>query len=239
MQAMPRTAVLPNPLVTSSPVSPTSPSPRRSAAVRLVMCGLLTGAALLASDLSVAAPLNASTTATSGATSSTVAHAPRVVIKTSDGDITVELYPEKAPKTVANFIEYVQSKQYNGTIFHRVIPGFMIQGGGFDPSFKQKATRGPIALEAQNGLSNLTGTLAMARTSDPDSATAQFFINTHDNKNLDYPSPDGNGYAVFGRVTSGMEVVKKIEATPTGSRGMMADAPLTAIVIESTTLLKP
>jgi len=166
------------------------------------------------------------------------ASAPRVLLTTSDGDITVVLYPDKAPKTVANFLQYVASKQYNGTVFHRVIPGFMIQGGGFDTQYVQKATRGAIPLEARSGLSNVTGTIAMARTSDPDSATAQFFINTHDNTNLDYPNPDGNGYAVFGKVTAGMDIVRKIEATPTGSKGMMSDVPQTPIVIESATLLK-
>jgi peptidyl-prolyl cis-trans isomerase A (cyclophilin A) len=162
---------------------------------------------------------------------------PSVLFKTSDGDIRVELYPEKAPKTVANFLDYVKSGQYNGTIFHRVIPGFMIQGGGYTTSFAEKPTRAPIPLESRNGLKNVTGALAMARTGDPDSATAQFFINTVDNANLDYPNPDGNGYAVFGKVTSGMDVVKKIEGTPTTSRGPMSDVPQKPIVIESATVV--
>ncbi|MDR6419337.1 peptidylprolyl isomerase [Paraburkholderia phenoliruptrix] len=162
---------------------------------------------------------------------------PSVLLKTSEGDIRVELYPEKAPKTVANFLDYVKSGQYSGTIFHRVIRGFMIQGGGYTQSFAEKPTRAPIPLESRNGLKNTAGTLAMARTSDPNSATAQFFINTVDNAGLDYPNPDGNGYAVFGKVTSGMDVVKKIEATPTTTRGPMGDVPQKPIVIESATLV--
>jgi peptidyl-prolyl cis-trans isomerase A (cyclophilin A) len=162
---------------------------------------------------------------------------PNVLFKTSQGDIRVELYPEKAPRTVANFLDYVKSGQYSGTIFHRVIPGFMIQGGGYSASFAEKPTRAPIPLESKNGLKNSAGSLAMARTSDPNSATAQFFINTVDNAGLDYPNPDGNGYAVFGKVVSGMDVVKKIEATPTTSRGPMADVPQKPIVIESATVV--
>jgi peptidyl-prolyl cis-trans isomerase A (cyclophilin A) len=138
---------------------------------------------------------------------------------------------------VANFLDYVKSGQYSGTIFHRVIPGFMIQGGGFTQSYAEKPTRAPIQLESRNGLKNVTGAIAMARTSDPDSATAQFFINTADNAGLDYPGQDGNGYAVFGKVTSGMDVVKKIEGTPTTTRGQMADVPQTPIVIESATVV--
>ena len=163
---------------------------------------------------------------------------PGVLFKTSQGDIRVELYPEKAPKTVANFLDYVKSGQYNGTIFHRVIPGFMIQGGGFSTSFVEKPTRAPIPLESRNGLKNTTGTIAMARTSDPNSATAQFFINTVDNAGLDYPNPDGNGYTVFGKVTSGMDVVKRIEGTPTTNRGPMGDVPQKQIVIESATIVR-
>ncbi|MBB3256506.1 peptidyl-prolyl cis-trans isomerase A (cyclophilin A) [Paraburkholderia bannensis] len=162
---------------------------------------------------------------------------PQVLLKTSEGDIRVELYPEKAPKTVDNFLQYVKAGQYNGTIFHRVIRGFMIQGGGYTTSFVEKPTRVPIALESKNGLKNQAGALAMARTSDPNSATAQFFINTVDNANLDYPNPDGNGYAVFGKVTQGMDVVKKIEAAPTTSRGPMSDVPQKEIVIQSATLI--
>ncbi|HTH72986.1 MAG TPA: peptidylprolyl isomerase [Trinickia sp.] len=162
---------------------------------------------------------------------------PQVLLKTTDGDIKVELYPSQAPKTVANFLEYVKSGQYSGTIFHRVIKGFMIQGGGYTASYAEKPTRAPIPLESRNGLKNAMGTIAMARTSDPNSATAQFFINTVDNAGLDFPNPDGNGYAVFGKVVSGMDVVKKIEATPTTTRGPMADVPQQPIVIQSATVV--
>ncbi|MBP0589152.1 peptidyl-prolyl cis-trans isomerase [Paraburkholderia sp. LEh10] len=162
---------------------------------------------------------------------------PSVLLKTSEGDIRVELYPDKAPKTVANFLDYVKAGQYNGTIFHRVIPGFMIQGGGYTTSYAEKPTRAPIPLESRTGLKNMTGTIAMARTSDPNSATTQFFINTVDNAGLDYPNPDGNGYAVFGKVTSGMDVVKKIEGTATTSRGPMSDVPQKQIVIQSATIV--
>ncbi|RKP51209.1 peptidylprolyl isomerase [Trinickia fusca] len=162
---------------------------------------------------------------------------PMVLLKTSEGDIKVELYPEKAPKSVDNFLSYVKSGQYSGTIFHRVIRGFMIQGGGYTTSYAEKPTRAPIPLESRNGLKNETGTLAMARTSDPNSATAQFFINTVDNAGLDYPNPDGNGYAVFGKVVSGLDVVKKIEATPTTSRGMMQDVPQKQVVIQSASVV--
>lgn len=162
---------------------------------------------------------------------------PQVLLKTTDGDIKVELYPEQAPKTVANFLDYVKSGQYSGTIFHRVIKGFMIQGGGYTTSFAEKPTRAPIPLESRNGLKNMTGTIAMARTGDPNSATDQFFINTVDNAGLDYPNPDGNGYAVFGKVVSGMDIVKKIEATPTTTRGPMSDVPQQPIVIQSATVV--
>jgi peptidyl-prolyl cis-trans isomerase A (cyclophilin A) len=164
-------------------------------------------------------------------------HDPQVLIKTSAGNIRIELFPAQAPKTVANFIAYVKAGQYNGTLFHRVIRNFMIQGGGYDAHFAEKPTRAPIPLESQNGLKNVKGSVAMARTSAPDSATAQFFINTVDNPNLDYPKPDGNGYAVFGKVVQGMDVVQKIEATPTGSNGMMGDVPTTPVIIESASLV--
>ncbi|WP_206951929.1 peptidylprolyl isomerase [Trinickia acidisoli] len=169
-------------------------------------------------------------------TNATAGH-PQVLLKTTDGDIKVELYPEKAPKTVANFLDYVKSGQYSGTIFHRVIPGFMIQGGGYTVSYAEKPTRAPIPLESRNGLKNAEGTIAMARTSDPNSATDQFFINTVDNAGLDYPNPDGNGYAVFGKVVSGMDVVKKIEAAPTTTRESMANVPQQPIVIQSATVV--
>lgn len=163
---------------------------------------------------------------------------PKVEMRTSMGAIVIELDRAKAPVTVDNFLKYVAAKQYDGTVFHRVINGFMIQGGGFDKNMNEKATRPPIKLEAQNGLKNVTGSIAMARTRDPNSATAQFFINVVDNEKLDYPRPDGNGYAVFGRVISGMDVVDKIKEVPTGNRGMHRDVPLEAVVIESVRTIK-
>jgi peptidyl-prolyl cis-trans isomerase A (cyclophilin A) len=175
--------------------------------------------------------------ATAPAFAQSAAAHPVVDLKTTQGDIKVELYPEQAPKSVANFLAYVKSGQYNGTIFHRVIKGFMIQGGGYKTNFEEKPTRAPIPIESQNGLKNQLGTLAMARTSDPNSATDQFFINTVDNAGLDYPNPDGYGYAVFGKVVSGMDVVKTIEGTATGARGDMNDVPVQPIVIESATVV--
>ena len=152
---------------------------------------------------------------------------PRVKLVTNFGLIVVELYPDQAPESVKNFLRYVQEGQYNGTLFHRVISGFMIQGGGFDKDFKQKPTHEPIRNEAGNGLKNLAGTLAMARTSAPNSATAQFFINTADNAFLDHrdDSDRGFGYAVFGKVVDGMDVVKRIEALKTHNVGPYGDVP--------------
>jgi peptidyl-prolyl cis-trans isomerase A (cyclophilin A) len=160
---------------------------------------------------------------------------PQVLIKTTAGEIVVELYPEKAPATVANFLQYVDDKHYDGTVFHRVIGNFMIQGGGFTKDMRQKPTRPPIALESRTGLKNDTGWLAMARTSVPDSATSQFFINVVDNSNLNYPQPDGNGYAVFGKVVQGMDTVTKIRNVKTSSSGMHRDVPVEPVVIESVT----
>lgn len=163
---------------------------------------------------------------------------PQVDLKTSLGTIRVELYPAKAPKTVANFLQYVKDGHYNGVIFHRVIPNFMIQVGGFDKSMKEKPTRAPIENEAKNGLKNDLGTLAMARTSAPHSASAQFFINTKNNDFLNSASAqDGWGYAVFGKVVSGMDVVMKISQVPTGNVGPFSDVPKEAVVIESATLV--
>ena len=158
---------------------------------------------------------------------------PHVTLKTNMGDIVLELYPAKAPITVANFLQYVKAGQYDGTIFHRVIPGFMIQGGGFDSSMREKPTRAPIKNEANNGLNNTMYTIAMARTGAPHSATAQFFINTANNGPLDYPSRDGWGYAVFGKVIDGTATVDKIKAVRTTSTGMYQDVPETPVVIES------
>ena len=169
---------------------------------------------------------------------------PQVDLRTSAGTIRLELYPAKAPKTVENFLQYVRDGHYNGTMFDRVIDGFMVQGGGFDASFKQKPVRKPIANEAKAavnaGLKNDIGTVAMARTSDPDSATAQFFINVNDNAFLNWGDPkgDGVGYTVFGKVVSGMDVVTKIAKTPTGSGGpFQRDVPKPAVVIEQASVV--
>ncbi|MDW8468335.1 MAG: peptidylprolyl isomerase [Burkholderiales bacterium] len=164
---------------------------------------------------------------------------PQVDIRTNLGTIRVELYPAKAPQTVENFLRYVRDGHYDGTIFHRVIDGFMIQGGGFDAAFRQKPTRAPIPNEAKNGLKNEPGTIAMARTSDPHSATAQFFINVAHNDFLDAGrAQDGWGYAVFGRVVSGMDVVQRIARLPTGPGGpFRGDVPRQTVRIESVTLV--
>ena len=153
---------------------------------------------------------------------------------TSQGNIVVELFPDKAPKTVANFLQYVKDGHFNGTVFHRVIDGFMIQGGGFDKDMNQKKTKAPIKNEAGNGLKNLNGTIAMARTSDPHSASAQFFINVADNEFLNYkgPSPQGWGYCVFGKVTAGQDVVDRIKAVPTGNKGFHQNVPVADVVIQ-------
>jgi peptidyl-prolyl cis-trans isomerase B (cyclophilin B) len=168
------------------------------------------------------------------------ANNPVVVLKTNKGDITVELDAKKAPLTVANFLAYVRSGHYDGTIFHRVIPGFMIQGGGFTADMQQKATGEPVKNEADNGLKNVRGSIAMARTQVVDSATSQFFINLVDNDFLDHsePTPRGWGYAVFGRVTSGTETVDAISKTPTITRGAYADVPRDAVLIESVGVLE-
>ncbi len=164
---------------------------------------------------------------------------PRVRLDTSLGEIVVELYPEKAPKTVENFLQYVQDGHYDGTIFHRVIDGFMIQGGGFTPDMKQKPTRAPIMNEADNGLRNTVGTIAMARTMDPHSATAQFYINVANNASLDFreKTPRAWGYAVFGRVVQGMGTVGQIKSVPTTSVGPFQDVPRDPVVIRKATLL--
>lgn len=158
---------------------------------------------------------------------------PVVEMRTSHGKIELELFADKAPRSVENFIEYVKSGHYSGTIFHRVIDGFMIQGGGFDADLNQKPTRAPIPNEAKNGLRNEAGTLAMARTADPHSASAQFFVNLVDNRFLDYPSRDGWGYAVFGKVTKGFDVVQKIGRTPTRTLKGYQDVPDQPVTIES------
>ena len=159
---------------------------------------------------------------------------PQVDVRTNLGTIRLELYPAKAPKTVENFLQYVKDGHYNGTIFHRVIDGFMIQGGGFDGGYKQKATRDPVQNEAKNGLKNDLGTIAMARTSAPHSASAQFFINVKNNDFLNYSgeSQDGWGYAVFGKVVEGKEVVDKIKKVATATTGGHQNVPTQAVVIE-------
>jgi len=174
-----------------------------------------------------------------GALIASPALAQKVRLATSQGDIVVELEPDKAPKTVDNFLQYVKAGHYDGTIFHRVIENFMIQGGGMKPDMSEKTTRAPIPLESRSGLANTRGTLAMARTGDPNSATAQFFINVKDNAFLDQAnSRDGNGYAVFGKVVSGMEVVDKIKAVPTGDKGGHQNVPLAPVVIKKATVEK-
>jgi peptidyl-prolyl cis-trans isomerase A (cyclophilin A) len=168
---------------------------------------------------------------------------PQVELDTSAGVIKIELYPDAAPKTVANFLDYVKAKFYDGTQFHRVIDGFMIQGGGFTPEFSQKPTRPPVPIEAESsskaGLLNVPGTVAMARTSDPNSATSQFFINVNDNKSLNY-SPTNPGYTVFGKVVAGMDVVTKIAKSATGSGGQFPkDVPVEKVIIKSAKLIMP
>jgi len=166
---------------------------------------------------------------------------PQVKLETSLGDIVIELNEEKAPNTVANFLSYVEDDAYNGTVFHRVIENFMIQGGGFDENFSQRPTKDAIKNEANNGLSNVTGSIAMARTGDPHSATTQFFINTVDNNFLDFRSEDqqGWGYAVFGNVVEGMDIVNNIRAVKTGSKGpFSSDAPAENVVIIKATVVK-
>jgi len=162
----------------------------------------------------------------------------RVKLATSAGDIVVELDAAKAPKTVENFLQYVKDKHYDGTVFHRVIDGFMIQGGGFTADLQQKPTRAPIPLEASNGLKNDKYTIAMARTGNPNSATSQFFINVKNNDSLNAPNPDGYGYTVFGKVVAGTDVVDKIRGVATGNKNGMQNVPVTPVVIQSATLAK-
>ena len=187
---------------------------------------------------SIATPAQAQAPAATAKPGPVAAQAPQVKLATSLGDIVLELDPAKAPKTVANFLQYVQDKHYDGTVFHRVIDGFMVQGGGFTADMAQKPTRAPIALEASSGLKNDSYTVAMARTGNPDSATSQFFINVKDNAMLNAPQPDGHGYAVFGKVVQGKDVVDKIRAVPTGRKGGMSDVPTTPVTITSASLLK-
>ena len=186
---------------------------------------------LLGLAASLVAPLGVAATplATRGA--------PRVALTTSDGTIIVQLDAQRAPKTVANFLRYVHEGFYAGTVFHRVIPGFMIQGGGYTARMERKDTHAPIPLESENGLRNLRGTIAMARTMDPNSATSQFFINLVDDPSLDYPQPDGHGYAVFGQVVKGMDVVDRIARVATHTVGPYANVPVKPVVIVKAVLL--
>ena len=170
---------------------------------------------------------------------SALAANPMVELKTTQGDIVVEVFADKAPKSADNFIQYVKDGFYNGTVFHRVIDGFMVQGGGFDADMKQKSTRAPIENEARNGLRNEVGTLAMARTADPHSASSQFFINLVANTALDYPSRDGWGYAVFGKVVKGLDVVETIAKLPTANRGFHQNVPVEAVIVNSARVLEP
>ncbi len=171
------------------------------------------------------------------ALASHAALAQKVKLATSMGDVVIQLDADKAPKTVANFVQYVKDGHYDGTIFHRVIDNFMIQGGGMKPDMSEKTTRAPIALESRNGLANLRGTVAMARTMVADSATSQFFINLKDNAFLDQVNArDGNGYAVFGKVVEGMDIVDKIKAVPTATSGPHANVPVTPVIIRKATL---
>ena len=190
-----------------------------------------------------AAALAFALAATLCALPSSAQDAPRVKFTTSAGDFVVEVYPDKAPRTVENFLQYVKDKHYDGTVFHRVIDNFMVQGGGFDANYAQKPTRPPVPHEglealAKGGPKNVVGTVAMARTNDPNSASAQFFINVKDNAFLD-PTPQKPGYTVFGKVVSGMDVVNKIKATPTGAAGPFpSDVPRTPIVVRSAEIVK-
>ena len=166
--------------------------------------------------------------------SSLAQNAPKVEMKTNMGEIVIEVYPDKAPLSADNFLKYVKDGFYNGTIFHRIINGFMVQGGGYDKNMKEKTTRAPIHNEAKNGLKNQLYTIAMARTADPHSASAQFFINVNNNSFLDYPGQDGWGYAVFGKVIKGTEVIEKMKAVETNRR----DQPVSAVVIESARIIE-
>ncbi|WP_455554746.1 peptidylprolyl isomerase [Comamonas sp.] len=185
--------------------------------------------------LSLAGALLASTSGLAMAKSATK---PQVKFTTSMGEFVVELDPAKAPKTVENFLQYVNDKHYEGTVFHRVIDGFMIQGGGFTADMQQKPTRAPIPLEAKNGLKNDRYTIAMARTANPNSATSQFYINVANNDMLNAPQPDGHGYAVFGKVVQGQATIDKIRTVPTGNRGMHQNVPTSAVTITAASVLK-
>ena len=214
-------------MTVSATITPTAPLPARTGGRRAWLA-----AATLAVTVGIA----------SLAGPALAQGAPKVKFATSEGDFVVEVYPDKAPKTVENFLQYVKDKHYDGTIFHRVISTFMVQGGGFDASYAQKPTRAPVVHEGREALSkggdkNVTGTLAMARTNDPNSASSQFFINVKDNDFLN-PSAQAPGYTVFGKVVSGMDVVNKIKSVPTGAAGPFpTDVPKTPVLIKSAALV--
>lgn len=182
-------------------------------------------------------PLQAKDAVQAAPKSVQAAAAPRVALQTSMGKIVIALHPDKAPASVANFLRYVDASRYQDTVFHRVIESFMIQGGGFDQKMVQQTTFAPVANEAANGLKNKRYTVAMARTSDPHSATSQFFINTNDNTSLDHPGPDGWGYTVFGTVIEGQKVVDRIQQVPTSHYGPFQDVPVKPVIIQSARLL--
>ena len=212
--------------------------PRRRFMRSLMLAGMMP---LVSFGVLAAPPSTPTTTTTKGVTS--MSTNPRVQLQTNYGDMVISLDAVKAPKTVANFLEYVKDGFFDGTVFHRVIDGFMIQGGGFTADMNQKPTNAPVLSEAQNGLKNQNYTIAMARTSDPDSATAQFFINVNNNEGLNYPNSMGNGYTVFGKVISGTQTIDAIRKIPTmiastPKTGRMSDVPSKTVTIESATILK-
>ncbi|WP_341675173.1 peptidylprolyl isomerase [Niveibacterium sp. SC-1] len=200
--------------------------------IKSLLALLCMGMALTATAAGSATGSAGSAASAGGSAGGAVGGNPRVKFETSMGDIVLELYPAQAPKTVANFLAYVDAGFYDNTIFHRIIKGFVVQGGGFDGAMKEKTTRAPVENEAKNGLKNAAGTISMARTSDPHSATSQFFLNLRDNTSLDYPSFDNWGYAVFGKIVEGREVLAKMGEVPTGVSKGMQDVPQTAVVLK-------
>lgn len=205
---------------------------------RLLAAFMLTPALAFAQGSAPAAPKAAAEAKPAAKVEAAAAASPKVLLKTSMGDITIELAADKAPKSTENFLAYVNSGFYDGTVFHRVIDNFMVQGGGFTKELQQKPTRAAIVNESKNGLGNVRGSIAMARTADPNSATAQFFVNVVDNPQLDYASDAQPGYCVFGKVIAGLDVIDKIKAVPTGPQNQFrSDVPTTPIVIEKASVL--
>ncbi len=217
-------------------VASSQPTNRRQFAYLAGRLALAVASLGLAAGLSLT-PLSAQAQ-TPGQAAPAPAKNPQVLMKTSMGEITIELYPDRAPASVGNFLQYVKANHYNGLIFHRVMRNFMIQAGGYTRDMKQRPTRKAIELESQNGLRNDTGWIAMARTQDPNSATSQFFINTVDNPSLNYPAPDGFGYAVFGKVVKGMDVVNKIREATTIGIGQFQNVPHDPITIDSIAVIE-